>query len=127
MSKTYTARKPYNVGCVSLESSFCSAFSFFLRLVPTIGARMKIPFSPRRTKRPSEFQVRSPATLVASGFCKALTHYPCFEHRNDPLCSSSALRRDGDEDAEVFLLRTAPSTGGAVQWNADSDPRVDAG
>ncbi|SRR6266567_3929815 len=83
--------------------------------------------SPRLTKRPSEFHVRSPATLVASGFCKALTHYPCFEHRHDPLCSSSALRRDGDEDAEVFLLRTAPSTGGAVQWNADSDPRVDAG
>jgi hypothetical protein len=68
-----------------------------------------------------------PATLVACGFCKALTHYPCFEHRYDPLCSSPALRRDGDEDAEVFLLRTAPNTGGAAQWNADSDPRVDAG
>jgi hypothetical protein len=79
-----------------------------LRLLPTNGARIKMPFSPRRTKRPSEFQVRSPATLVASGFCKALTHCPCFEHRHDPLCSSSALRRDGDEDAEVFLLRTAP-------------------
>ena len=64
---------------------------------------------------------------VVITLCKALTHYPCFEHRHDPLCSPSALRRDSDEDAEVFLLRTAPSTGGAVQWNADSDPRVDAG
>ena len=88
---------------------------------------MKMPFSPRLTKRPSEFHVRSPATLVASGFCEALTHYPCFEHRHDPLCSPSALWCDGDEDAEVFLLRTAPSTGGAPLWNADSDSRVDAG
>jgi len=29
---------------------------------------MRMPFSPRRTKRPSEFQVRTPATLVADGF-----------------------------------------------------------
>src|SRR5437879_12035202 len=86
-----------------------------------------MPFSPRLTKRPSEFHVRIPAMLVASGFCKALTHYPCFEHRYDPLCSSTALRRDGDEDEEVFLLRTAPSTGGAEQWNEDSDPSVDGG
>jgi hypothetical protein len=71
--------------------------------------------------------VRYPATWVASGFCKALTHYPCFEHRHDSLCSSSALRRGSNEDAEVFLLRTAPSTGGASQWNANPDPRVDAG
>jgi hypothetical protein len=69
----------------------------------------------------------APNNMLEIGFSKALTHYPCFEHRHDPLCSSSALRRDGYEDAEVFLLRTAPSTGGAVQWNADSDPRVDAG
>ncbi len=88
---------------------------------------MRMHFSPRRTKRPSEFQVRTPATLVADGFCKAPTHYPCFEHRHDPLCSSPALRPYGDEDEEVFFLRTAPSTGGASQWNADSDPRVDAG
>jgi hypothetical protein len=67
-----------------------------------------MPFSPRLTKRPSEFHVRSPATLVASGFCKAPTHYPCFAHRYDLLRSSPALRRDGDEDAEVFLLRAAP-------------------
>jgi hypothetical protein len=70
---------------------------------------------------------RTAQNLVTASVCKALTHYPCFEHCHDPLCSSSALRRDGDEDAEVFLLQTAPSTGGAVQWNADSDPRVDAG
>ena len=51
--------------CVFIGSSV--ATSFVLRL-PTIGARMKMPFSPRLTKRPSEFHVRSPATLVASGF-----------------------------------------------------------
>src|SRR5437879_12043309 len=34
-----------------------------------------MPFSPRFTKRPSEFQVRMPATLVDCGFCKAPTHY----------------------------------------------------
>ena len=71
---------------------------------------MRIPFSPRLTKRPSEFHVRSPATLVASGFCEALTHYPCFEHRHDPLRSSPALRRDRDEGAEVFLFRAATGT-----------------
>jgi hypothetical protein len=32
---------------------------------------MKMPFSPRRTKRPSESQVRSPAALAAPGFCLA--------------------------------------------------------
>jgi hypothetical protein len=65
-----------------------------------------MPFSPRLTKRPSEFHVRSPATLVASGFCKALTHYPCFEHRHDPLCSSSALRRErraGSKRTQSFI------------------------
>ena len=46
--------------------------SFVLRL-PTIGARMKMPFSPRLTKRPSEFHVRIPATLVASGFWRAMS------------------------------------------------------
>jgi hypothetical protein len=29
--------------------------------------------SPRRTKRPSEFHVRTPATLVADGFCRAIS------------------------------------------------------
>src|ERR1017187_1485874 len=57
-------------GASSLGSSV--ATSFVLRL-PTIGARMKMPFSPRLTKRPSEFHVRSPATLVASGFCRAMS------------------------------------------------------
>ena len=76
-------------------------------LQPIIGARIRMPFSPRFTKRPSEFHVRIPATLVACGFCKALTHYPCFEHRNDPLRSSSPLRHDGNEGPEAFLLRTA--------------------
>ena len=85
-----------------------------------------MPFSPRLTKRPSEFQVRIPATRVAAGFCEALTHYPCFD-RHDPLRLSPALRRDGDEDAEVFLFRAAPGTGSTPLWNADSDPRVDAG
>ena len=88
-----------------------------------------IPFSPRLTFRPNSFHVRMPATLVAVGRCKALTHYPCFEHRHDPICSPSALWRDGDEDAEVFLLRTAPSTGGAPsgmqilipEWMLDED------
>jgi hypothetical protein len=119
-----TAPADPSVAASSLGSSV--ATSFVLRL-PIIGARMKIPFSPRLTKRPSEFHVRSPATLVASGFCKAPTHYPCFEHRHDPLSSPSALRCDGDNGAEVFLLWTASSTGGASHWNADSDPRVDAG
>jgi len=32
-----------------------------------------IGFSPRLTKRPSEFQVRIPATLVASGFWRAMS------------------------------------------------------
>jgi hypothetical protein len=40
----------------SLGSSV--ATSLVLRL-PTIGAKMKMPFSPRLTKRPSEFYVRS--------------------------------------------------------------------
>jgi hypothetical protein len=70
--------------------------------------------------------VRIPATLVASGFCKALTQCPCFEHFHDPLSSPSALRRDGNEDAEVSLLRIAPNTGSTPLWNADSDPGVDA-
>jgi hypothetical protein len=69
--------------------------------------------------------VRQP--MNAHSNCLALTHYPCFAHRLDPLSSSLTLRRDGDEDAEVFLLRNAPSTGDAPLWNADSDPRVDAG
>src|SRR5258708_12273571 len=86
-----------------------------------------MPFSPLLTKRPSEFHVRMPATLVACGFCEALTHYPCFEHRHDPLSSSPTLRRDGDEEAEVFLLRNAPSTGGAPLWNADFYPQRNAG
>ena len=88
---------------------------------------MKIPFFSPFNQAAKRVQVRGPATLVASGFCNALTHYPCFEHRHDSLCSSSALRCDGDEDAEVFLLRTEPSTGGAAEWNADSDPGVHAG
>ena len=33
-----------------------------------------MPFSPRLTKRPSEFHVRSPATLVASGFWRRDEH-----------------------------------------------------
>jgi len=32
-----------------------------------------MPFSPRLTKRPSEFHVRSPATLMASGFWRAMS------------------------------------------------------
>ena len=72
-------------------------------------------------------QVRSPATLVASGFCKAPTHYPCFERRHDPISSPSELRSYGNNGAEVFSSRTAPSTGGASQWSSDSDSGVDAG
>ena len=50
------------------------------------------------------------------GSCKAPTHYPCSEHRHDPLSSPSACRSDGDHGAEVFSSRTAANTGGASQW-----------
>jgi hypothetical protein len=64
---------------------------------------------------------------MAEGFCKALTLYPCFGHRHDPLCVLPALRPDGDDSAKVFPPRTAPSTGGTSQWSSDSDSGLDAG
>ncbi len=68
LSKTYTARNPYKRASPLLFLASSAALSSSVRFLPIIGARMKMPFSPRLTKRPSEFHVRSPARLVASGF-----------------------------------------------------------
>ena len=54
LSNTYTARNPNRVDSVLLASSVGSAPSFWVRFLPTMGARMRMPFSPRLTKRPSE-------------------------------------------------------------------------
>ena len=112
---------------VFFSSSSALASSSWLRFLPIMGARMKMPFSPRFTNRPIEFQVRIPATLEASGFCKAPTHYPCFERRHDPLSVPSALWPDGDNGAKVFPPRTAPRSGSTSQWRSASSPRVDVG
>ncbi len=131
LSNTYTARKPTSF-CAGLRSSaalsvsMSVAISFWRdRRWPTIGARMRMPFSPRLTKRPSVFHVRIPATLVASGFCKAPTCYPCFEHRHDSLSLPSALSPDGDDGAKVFSPRTEPRSGRVSRWKSASSPRMD--
>jgi len=67
-----SVQRPLTLGCCIL-TRLVGRYIFVFRR-PTIGARMKMPFSPRLTKRPSEFHVRSPATLVASGFCRAHEH-----------------------------------------------------
>ena len=132
LSNTYTARNPYSCCCglrssAELSLSTSVAISSVGLLRPTIGARIRMPFSPGLTKRPSEFQVRIPATRVAVGFCKAPTHYPCFKHRHDLLSLPSALWPEREDGAKVFPPRTAPRSGGASQWRSASSPRMDAG
>src|SRR6185312_11206328 len=79
LSNTYTARKPYN-SVIDLRSSAALSLAISVETssrcglrFPTIGARIMMPFSPRLTKRPSVFHILSPATLLAVGFCLAIS------------------------------------------------------
>jgi hypothetical protein len=64
---------------------------------------MKIPFSPRLTKRPSEFHVRSPETLVALALCRAMSMMlPKLSCRTSPL-----LRDISDCPSHAILLTDA--------------------
>jgi hypothetical protein len=73
--------KPYSWAVTSFVSAVDSATSSVF-LPPIIGARMRMPFSPRFTKRPSEFHVRIPATLVACGFASWTQLSHCTETCN---------------------------------------------
>jgi glycerol uptake facilitator-like aquaporin len=64
--------KPTRTRVFCLVMSF-SASSSFLRLTPTMGARMRMPRSPFLTFRPSWFHAYIPATRVASGLCLAIS------------------------------------------------------
>ncbi len=59
-------------GLRASESAF-SLCASDLRLRPTIGARMRMPFSPRLTLRPNWFHAYMPATCEASRFCAAIS------------------------------------------------------
>jgi hypothetical protein len=68
----------------------------------------RVPFWNLMTLRPSWFHAYIPAMRVASGFCEALTHCPCFPH--DPLSASSAVRSGCDDRSESFFFLSASAT-----------------
>ena len=119
LSKTEATRKP------AIRLVFPS-FVVSSSLRRMIGARMRIPFSPLRTKRFMLCQCRKPATWLAVGHCEALTHCPCFP--DDSLSASPSVRCGGDDRSKSFVCGPASASDSATssQRRSARGSRVDA-
>jgi len=86
---------------------------------------MAIPFSPLRTNRFILRHVLKPATRVAVGHCKALTHYACFV--DDSLSASPAARPDRNPGAKIRFIWTASGSGCSFERLSTCDSWLDVG
>src|SRR5437870_2935576 len=68
----------------------------------TMGARMAMPFSPLRTKRPSVRHVWKPATRVAVGHCAMIKHHA--DSRIMPTTFSAGVEVRGAEVLVAYVV-----------------------